>query len=142
MSVPPSANLFIWILYIAVSLSVNLSLVVLGALYDDPEKCRVVEVPHFMMITGSIGLVLTLMSIVVLWENFSTATVTWFVYLHVFPSIIYGIVVLHPEPSWDSSSPDLCDYSVCVFAFVSVFTMPVFLIAAFCIAAGLRGYPE
>ena len=95
-----------------------------------------------MMITGSIGLVLTLMSIVVLWENFSTATVTWFVYLHVFPSIMYGLVVLHPEPSWDSSSLDFCDYSVCVFAFVSVFIMPVFLIAAFCIAAGLRGYPE
>ena len=140
----PSADLFVWILYVAVSLSVNLSLVVLGALYDDPEKCRVVKVPHFMMINGTIGLVLALMSIVVLWEHFSFATTTWFIYLHVLPAHFYGMAVLgsKPEVSWDSSSNDFCDYSICMFAIVSVFIMPVFMLVAWCIREWVRYHPE
>ena len=127
LSKPPSENLFIWILYTVVSLAVNLSLIILGALINDPEKCRVVKVPQFMMISGSIGLVLTLMSIAVLWQNISGWTVLLYQILITVPSYIYASIAIKNLSS-DKSSPDYCDSSVSVFAYVSFYIAPLSLL--------------
>ena len=130
LSKPPSENLFIWILYTVVSLAVNLSLIILGALINDPEKCKVVQVPIFMLITGGFGLALTFMGIPFLWN-----ITKWSLLLHqilIFGSILYGSIVLQ-NLSADKASLRYCDDSVCAFAFSSYYIPHFFLYSAFII---------
>ena len=121
----PSAKLIIWILNTLVSLSVNLSLVILGTLLNDPEKCKIVQVPQFMMITGSYGLGITLMSVAVLWQkNICMKTIVWHQMIITVPAVIYTFFII------ENLSPMArhCNYPVAMFAGQSALIAPLFLL--------------
>ena len=130
LSWPSPAMSIIWSLYTIICFAVSLTLIILGALINDPEKCKVVQVPIFMLITGGFGLALTFMGIPFLW-NINK----WSLLLHqilIFGSILYGSIVLQ-NLSADKASLRYCDDSVCAFAFSSFYIPQSFLFSAFII---------
>lgn len=121
----PASDLIIWVLCTAVSVAVNLSLIILGALYNDPELCRVLQVPQMMIFCGSFGLAMTLINISVLWQLPPRGTILLFMCMH-FAAFLYATVItISQDPNGDKSSPSYCGKWIPDYTMNSYFIMPL-----------------
>ena len=135
----------VMLLGICLLASYNLAMIVIGALFHDPKKCKILKVPRFLIIGSSIDLAMAVMAGATVWLtpgfrfvvtrigtsiNFSRVQSRWartFFLLYPvvrFGVIIYGSVVVFGQFSaWDfhdSTSDTFCDLTPFVLAFVNL----------------------
>lgn len=116
-------NLKFWGFAIAASFSA--AMIIIGALYLDPARCKLIGVPHFLIVGGSTYLALAVLALVLPYFRLTSFCV-----------LIYGsIVVFSKYATWDYKNPSsatFCAYTPFMFAFLVLIFEWVFELIFIC----------